>query len=199
MRLRWCILPMGLGLIGLLVAWGTGAFAGKPILPLSNRDGTERVFPVSRDKAIAAITNAFAHFRYRQMMLTEAVGSDYLAAGWHPTDGFLLCPGSAPIATVRTKGVMGKRLLPYEAYFHITLTSVETNQTKISARTVLARVFDGITLTRSGTGPRPVGVPPIRSEEENVLGAIAAEFDLSKDRVIQGPQSESTSRSSSQP
>src|SRR2546421_7784105 len=83
-----------LGLSGLIVAvfiaWCMGLLAGWPALPLSDKRGTERVFAVPEGRALAAITNAFREVCYCQMILSVAVGQDWLAKGWHPTNGFLL-------------------------------------------------------------------------------------------------------------
>jgi hypothetical protein len=163
-----------------VLIWSTGLLAGWPTLPLASRDGTERVFPLPESQAVAAITNAFERLKYNQMMLSGAVGEDWLGEGWHPTNGFLLLPTLEPVAWIPTKGFLGRRRLPYMAWFHITALPEGTNQTKVNVRTVRASVGDGISLDPHGGGRGSVKVAPVRSEEERVLTAISEQIAREK-------------------
>ncbi len=169
---RTVLVLCGVGIV-LAVGWCVGALAGSPALPLSDKGGSQRTYPVSEAHAVAAITNAFRLFSYNEMMLTEAIGNDSLAEGWHPTNGFLLLPTLEPTARIATRGLLGHRQLPYLAWFHITTTAVGQSQTTVSVRTVLAKVVDGIALGRAGTTGGTVKVAPVRREEERVLAAIS--------------------------
>jgi hypothetical protein len=172
MKARWVFLALALAMTGFIV-WASGALAGKPCLPLSDAKGTECVFTASASEVGSAITNAFRLFKYHDLMLTDAIGSDYMAPTWHPTNGFLLLPTTSTLCTVPTAGVLGRRQLPYLATFHITVKPIATNQMMVAVRTVTAKVMDGITLGHAGTTGNTVAVPPVRQEEENVLAAIA--------------------------
>jgi hypothetical protein len=165
----------GLG-IALAIVWCAGGLAGVPALPLSDKAGTQRTFPISKAQATAAISNAFELARYNEMMLTEAVGGDWLAEAWHPTNGFLLQPTLEPTARIPTRGLLGRRQLPYLAWFHITTTPTGESQTTVSVRTVLAKVVDGIALGHGGTTGGTVKVAPVRREEERVLAAISEQI-----------------------
>ena len=159
--------------VALAAAWSAGLLAGWPALPLAGKSGSERVFAVGEGQAVAAITNAFHGLQYHQMMLTEAVGEDFLAEGWHPTNGFLLLPTLEPTAGIPTKGLLGRRQLPYLAWFHITTAPIGQSQTTVSVRTVLAEVVDGVGLGHAGTTGGTVKVSPVRREEERVLAVIS--------------------------
>jgi len=168
MKARWIVLVLALTIAGFL-AWATGALAGKPCLPLSDAKGTERIFTASQSEVASAITNAFRLFKYHDLMLTDPIGSDWMAPDWHPTNGFLLMPTVGIIGKIPTVGIFGKRELPYLATFHIRVDALTANQTRVVVRTVIAKVVDGLALGHS--------VPPVRQEEENVLSAIAEELD----------------------
>ena len=178
MRFRW--INLGIILIvggGFGLAWVTGRLAGNPTLPLSDVNGSKRMIGVGEARALSVISNTFRLFRYRDMMLSDASGSDYLAPNWHPTNGFVLLPTVSVVGTVPIKGILGNRRLGYVATFHITTTPLATNETKITVRTVTAKVLDGIALGHGGTAANTASVPPIRQEEENVLNAIEVELD----------------------
>ena len=175
MKARWIFFALALLVIG-FIGWAAGALAGKPCVPLSDAKGTERIFAASESEVSSAITNAFRLFRYHDLMLTDPIGSDWMAANWHPTNGFLLLPTTSTIGTVPTVGFLGRRHLPYLATFHITFRSLSTNETTVGVRTVVAKVVDGITLGHAGTTGNTVVVPPVRQEEEKVLAAIADEL-----------------------
>jgi hypothetical protein len=163
-----------------VVVWGAGLLAGWPALPLSDKAGTERIFPVGESQTLTAITNAFEVFHYRQMMLTDAVGSDWMADDWHPTNGILLLPTLEPIASIPTRGLLGHRRLPYSATFHVTTSPAGTNQTKVNVRTVKACVRDGISLDPHGMGRGSIKVKSVRRVEEGILEAIANELSERK-------------------
>ncbi|HWX18444.1 MAG TPA: hypothetical protein VN578_00930 [Candidatus Binatia bacterium] len=162
--------------IGLAAAWATGILAGWPALPAANKTGAEDVFPEEEGKVLLAITNALGGLKYSQMMLEGALGNDWLVTGWHPTSGFLLLPAGQPVAWIPTWGPIGKRRLPYLAWFHITTAATGTNQTKVTVHTVLAQVVDGITLGPCGLGSGAARVTPVRREEEKVLRAISEQI-----------------------
>ena len=122
-----------------------------------------------------AITNAFDEFRYRGMNFDEALGRDYLLAGWHPTNGFILMPFSADGSITNVSiGRNNKRWVPYVAYFHIVPESTATNETRVTVRTILSQVIDGTELfnVHGGIANHYRRVPPVRQEEENVLSVI---------------------------
>jgi hypothetical protein len=152
--------------------------------------GTSRTFATSSVLVARGISNAFRDFDYHQMMLSDAAGSDFLAPGWHPTNGFLLHPTLDPIAMVPMKGVLGTRQLPYEAYFHITVNPVASNETRVTVQTVAARVFSGFELKHSGMGFRSFNVQPVRREEESVLAAISKDIDSEQGK--RRPENEQT-------
>jgi hypothetical protein len=178
MKLRWGALGICVAAgIGLFFTWASGGLAGRPVLPVSDPGGSGRVFATSETQALRAISNAFRLFRYHDMMLTEAVGSDSIAENWHPTNGFVLLPTLSVLATVPTRGVLGTRQLEYLATFHITTAPVGTNRTMINVRSVSGKVLDGIAFGNGGTVANAVKVRPIRREEENVLAAIELELN----------------------
>jgi hypothetical protein len=160
----------------LAIAWSVGALAGWPSLPLSDKVGSKLTFHADEARIDAAITNAFDGLRYNQMMLSDAVGGDWLAEGWHPTNGFLLQPTLEPIACIPTRGVLGRRQLPYLAWFHITTSPIGQSQTLVTVRTVLAKVVDGVALGHAGTTRGTVKVDPVSREEERVLSAISKQI-----------------------
>jgi len=171
------------GLVLLLsgfIAWAVGAFAGRPCSPASSIHGTERIFPAAQPDVAAAITNAFDLFRYHGLMLTDPIGSDWMARDYHPTNGFLLLPTTETLCTVQTLGFLGKRHLPYEASFHITLMADGTNRTRVVVRTVTARAVNGLGLGPCGPCTGSVRVRPIRREEENVIDAIGEKIVSSR-------------------
>ena len=77
--------------------------------------GTVRTFEASEGEVGLTIVNTFIIGHYRDMLLSQAVGSGELVRGWHPTNGFLLQPGTGS---------------PYQGYFHIVAAPVTTNQTQ---------------------------------------------------------------------
>jgi hypothetical protein len=176
MKARWIFLAMCLVISG-FIAWATGVFAGRPCLPLSDAKGTERIFAANDSEVRTAISNAFNQFKYHDLMLTDPIGSDWLAPGWHPTNGFLLLPTVGIVGMVPTIGILGKRELPYVATFHITVDALAANQTRVVVRTVIAKVVDGVALGHGGTPGNTKRVPPVRQEEENVLSAIAEQLN----------------------
>ncbi|SRR5258706_2281874 len=151
-------------------------------LPLADPNGTEKVVAVSEPQVLTAISNAFRLFRYHDMMLPDAVGSDYMAVNWSPTNGSVLLPTLSALGTVSTRGIIGTRRLEYLATFHITTAPVSTNATRVNVRTVAAKVLDGITLGHGGTVANTVNVRPIRLEEDNVLRVIELELNSEKTR-----------------
>jgi hypothetical protein len=106
-------------LVGLAVGCACAAIGGKPALLSSDKSGTTRVFGPSEVETIAAITNAFGDLRYRGMKLDDAVGRQYLAPRWHPTNGFALFPLMASAITNVPLGSVDGPRVPYVACFHI--------------------------------------------------------------------------------
>ena len=101
--------------------------------------------------------------------------SDFdLVPGWHSTNGFVLYTFHESFTKVPMRRSGGKSL-PYIAYFHIDLTPLATNQTKVTVRTILSEVIDGReTLNlHGGEANHYRKVPPVRQEEERVVTAIA--------------------------
>lgn len=128
--------------------------------------GTVRAFNASEIEVTSAITNAFKSGHYNDMLLGPAVGSGELARGWHPTNGFVLFPGT------------GTR---YYAYFHIVVFPTSTNLTKVVVRTIEADVVNGKEPgLHGGLALHFSKTQPIPKEEENVLSAIAQELDAAK-------------------
>ena len=158
---------------GCLIAWISGELVGKPATMLSDERGTERSFAVNESEMNRAVTNAFDLLRHNRMMLIPATDVRSLTPSRQPTNGYFLIPTGDPTARVRTTGVLGERQLPYEAFFYVGVSAVGTNKSKAVVTTVLARVFDGITLNHNGTGRRPVKFPPIKQEEEKILEEIS--------------------------
>ena len=169
--------------LGLSAVAGCSTLGDNPSLPLADKKGTARFFVSNEAETIAAITNAFANYRYRGMSLYDAIGQDYLALDWHPTNGFVLEPVvivSGSITNIAV-GTLIKRRLPYIAYFHIVAVPNDTNGTTVTVRTVLAEVIDGREPgIHGGWANHHRKVPPIRQEEENVLAAIAKELSSIK-------------------
>lgn len=171
------IVGIALILTGCGILWIAGGLAGRPVLPAASPNGVKKIFNASEVQVVRATTNAFRLFKYHEMMLTGARGSDYLARGWYFMNGFALIPTLSTLANVPTRGLLGRRHLPYVAAFHIVIIPQSTNVTMVRVRTVSSKLLDGITLTHSGTGRRSVDVPPIESEEQNVILAIVAELE----------------------
>ena len=103
------------------------------------------------------------------MLLGQAVGSDYLAKGWHPTNGFLLLPGI---------------FSSYHAFFHVVVVPLAANQTKVLVRTVCAQAVDGKEPgVHGGWAFHFKEITPDPVEEQNVLAAIANELNAEKSRA----------------
>ena len=128
--------------------------------------GTVRNFGASGAEVSLAIVNTFTNGHYRDMLLSAAVGSGDLVRGWHPTNGFLLQPGTGS---------------PYQGYFHIVAAPVATNQTQVTVQTILAEALAGKEPgVHGGWAFHFRKIPPVPQEEEDVLAAIAAELDSEK-------------------
>ncbi|HTJ00013.1 MAG TPA: hypothetical protein VL527_14115 [Dongiaceae bacterium] len=172
-----------IGGIALGLIWVAGGLAGKPTVPTSTPNGTVRVFPVNEAHALGAISNAFQLAHYHEMMLCDAIGSDYLEENWHPTNGLVLLPTFENLGSVPTAGLLGSRKLEYSAVFYITTHPLDTNTTRVQVQTISPRIYDGLTIGHSGIVPKAVRTTPVRREEENVLNAIEAQFAPSNERV----------------
>ena len=128
--------------------------------------GTVRTLEASEEHVNSAIASALGSGRYCDMLLGPAAGHDYLARGWHPTNGFLLQPGIYS---------------PYRAYFHIIVAHLAANQTQVTVRIILAEAVSskepGV---HSGWAFHFKTIPPIPEEEGKVLAAVAAELTTHK-------------------
>jgi len=168
--------------IGVVAGCTSALVGGRPQLPLSNKNGSSRIFAATSSQMVSAITNAFADLRYRQMFLIQAADFD-LVQGWHSTNGFVLEPVGVPASITNVPlDRLGKQRVPYVAYFHVEITVLDTDQTKVTVRTISSEVIDGkeIFSVHGGTANHYRTVPPVRQEEENVLMAILEE--LAKER-----------------
>ena len=109
---------------------------------------------------------------YRGMDLTPAAGS-YIGSNWHVTNGFVLFPLLGPIASVPLRG-RTQVSVPYTACFNITTSSVDSSHTRVSVRTVFAKVTDGKEIgVHGGWANHERDVPPVQVEEDNVLIAVS--------------------------
>jgi hypothetical protein len=177
MKPRWIATLIAVTMaLSLTVAWLSGLFIGEPLSETSDQTGSSRTFWAKETQTMGAITNAFRLFRYHEMMLSDAVGTDYLAPDWHPTNGLILLPTTSIIAKVPSKGFFGTRQLAYVASFHITATAVDSNRTRVTVRTVTSKVMDGLAVGHGGVTPNLFSVKPVTREEQNVLDAIQAEL-----------------------
>jgi hypothetical protein len=120
-----------------------------------------------------AITNAFSNYKYKWMTLWEARVWPDVIAGVHLSEGFVLTYGDldgiakVPLDTDRKKWV------PYLAEIHITASSINSNKTKVTVRSIHPRVVDGKKPGwHFGEAAHFRSVPPIRQEEEGVLEQI---------------------------
>lgn len=163
-------------IIGFVTGCSTGVIGGKPQLPLSDKGGTTRLFEATQDQAVSAITNAFAGFSYRGMVLREGAGSERVLPGGDTRNCFVLWAKHEPIAKVPLDCAETK-WVPYIADFLIVVTPLDSNQTQIAVRTISSEIIDG---KEAGIHTEWANhyrkVPPVRPEEENVLDAISNEM-----------------------
>ena len=164
-------------LLGFLLGCTKGVVGGNPTLPLSDTNGTSQVFEASDSEVTRAISNAFQEdLRYG---FSDAVGYSRPDKGWHPTNGFVLTADRATTSIPLNTGVS----VPYYPYFHIFLTQLNAMRTKVTVRTVSATVLDGQEVgVHGGWANHHREVPPVRSEETNVLSAIAAQLKSEKQK-----------------
>jgi hypothetical protein len=67
--------------------------------------------------------------------------------------------------------------VPYYPFFHIFQMQLSAMRTKVTVRTVWATVVDGQEIgVHGGWANHNRDVPPVRSEETNVLSKIAAQL-----------------------
>jgi hypothetical protein len=176
---RWLFL-IGLALSSdvLLIGCSKSIHGGDPALPLSNTNGTTRIFPVPENVILVAISNAFATSDdnpdgYRGMDLSPAAQFSYLVPNWHPTNGFVLFPLIGPITNVPLSG-QPPASVPYKACFNIATTSMNGSNTSVTVRTIYAKVIDGKEVgVHGGWANHERDVPPVKAEEENVLNAVS--------------------------
>jgi hypothetical protein len=164
-------------LTSLFVGCSRGIHGGDVALPLSNSNGTARVFAASESTVLTAISNAFTNADdnpngYRGMCLTSSSESSY-GTNWRASNAFVLFPLIAPITNVPLRG-SPPVFVPYSACFNITLKAVDNSNTSVLIRTIFAKVIDGEeTGVHGGWAHHSRDVSPVRMEEENVLNAIS--------------------------
>jgi len=152
-----------LGEIVVLAAFTGCSGVGDSVYPTV---GVNRIFAVNESEANLAITNSFRNGQYNDMLLGPAVGSGELVRGWHPTNGFVLFPGT------------GTR---YYAYFYIVTAPLATNQTRVTVRTIEADVVDGKEPgVHGGWALHFKTIRPDQHEEENVMAAIDKELNSTR-------------------
>lgn len=161
-------------LLGCVAGCATGAVGGKPQGPLSNHERTSRIFTTPAGQIDMAISNAFADFQYRGMVLERASENLDILPDSRSVDGFVLRTIHEPIAKVSLdRG--GTTWVPYIAYFNIATTPISDSQTKVTIYTFFSEVIDGQETFNfhGGTANHYRTVPPVRQEEESVLSAIS--------------------------
>jgi hypothetical protein len=146
-------------LIIFIIAIGCGVIIAQPTKLTSEPTiGTVRIFEASEVDVNSAITNAFGSNRYNDMLLGQAIGHDFLARSWHPTNGFLLQPGT---------------FSSYHGYLFIGATLIASNQTKVVVRTIVAEAINGKEPgIHGGWAFHFQKIPPNLQEETNVLTEI---------------------------
>src|SRR5437773_731954 len=77
MKDNWVLIVVGSVVVGFVSGCVTDLAGGKPRVPLSDKNGSERIFSANEIETAAAITNALGNFRYRDLMLYEAAKSDW--------------------------------------------------------------------------------------------------------------------------
>jgi hypothetical protein len=131
--------------------------------------GAQHVFDVSQSEAANAISNAFASYKGMALFSAETEG---FIPGWHKTNGWILFPLNGPMAVARWKNT--DTMVPYIGTFHIAIQSLASNRTAVSVRTIDARVIHGKEIgVHGGWANHEVDVPPVLSEETNVLMAVS--------------------------
>lgn len=158
------------------VAWVGGRFGGTPVLPLANPNGTSCTFAADPAEVVSAVSNAFNFFKYHDMMLTDPAGGNWRSSNRQDTNVFLLVPTTSVLGTVKTKSLLGRRVLPYVATFRITLASKGTNGTVVNVKTITSRVLDGLAFGHGGIVANTVDVAPVKIEEENIVRAIEGQL-----------------------
>ena len=147
-------------------------------LPVSDQNGTERIFATNQIETSLGIVRAFKDHRYCGMILKEAANFLSAPADWRETNGLVLFSFHEPISLVPLKSG-GSKKVPYIASFHIVVAPIGTNKTKVTVRTISSEIIGGKEINiHGGWANRYQEVSPIRSEEENVLKAISEELRL---------------------
>ena len=181
MNRRWLATVGSVAGVGFTVAAGCGIIGCNPSLPLSDKNGIEQTFAASESEVTLAIANAFGDSKYRKMILEPAVERAHWIRGWQPTNGFVLFSFHEPIADVPIVSIVGKKLAPYISYFHVVVTPLNSNETKVTVLTILSEVIDGKEIgVHSGWANHYRKVFPVRREEENVFVAISKQLPLPK-------------------
>ena len=128
--------------------------------------GSTRIFDASAAEVNSAVVNAFTNGHYCDMLLSQAVGSGELIRGWHPTNGFVLEPGTGSL---------------YRGCFHVVVTPAATNETQVVVRTLWAEAVDGREPgVHGGWAFHFRKIPPDPQQERNVLWAVAEQLDKRK-------------------
>jgi len=159
--MRWT-----LPILGVLTLVGVShALAGT-----DGRSGTSKVYAVTVDQIIPAITNAFESDRYHDMLFVPSHEQwDQAAHRWSrrpATNEWGLNTGHLPVAVI----ARGQKTVPYYAHFEITASPLGTNSCKVSVVTISATIPDGKEIgIHGGWAVHMKHIPPVFEEETNVL------------------------------
>ena len=185
MNWRWLITISSVVGMLFVIAAGCGIINCDPSLPLSDKNGTAKIFAANENEVTLAITNAFGSSKFRKMIL-EPAGERKVEwnQGWQLTNGFILFSFHDPVAYVPVLSVFGKRQLPYISYFHIAVTPQNSNKTHIVVRTVFSEVIYGKEIgVHGGWANHYRKVAPVRREEDHVIEAISEQLSLSQPHI----------------
>jgi hypothetical protein len=171
---------VGVGVIVFLALVGgcaSDVTGGRPQTQLSSISGTMRAFAASETRVVASITNALGDYNYRGMILSEATEVKDLLPNASLEHGFVLRTIHEPIAQIALDGNRGQ-LVPYIAYFHISVAPNTNDLTSVTVRTIFSEVIDGEETPNfhGGTANHYRKIPAVRGEEENVLTVIGVEL-----------------------
>jgi hypothetical protein len=154
---------------------------GDPAVPLSDANGTRRVFHATALQLGEAITNAFSGARYPGLMLFTANQFNLFSPKTKITNGLILTSRSSLNLGVHgaftTVLLSSGKEVPYKADLQILWGSADRGQTTVTVRTLSAEVIDGQQADSAGHWSEHYrNVPPVRCAEENVLTAIAKQL-----------------------
>ena len=147
-------------------------FLGATLSRIQTAMAAQQEFDVGSVQAATAISNAFPLFPSYKGMALFSAQTDNFIPGWRKTNGWILFPVNGPTSEVPWK--KSKTLVPYIPTFHISVEPTGTNRTAITVRTIDARVIHGKEIgLHGGLANREINVPPVLSEETNVLVPIS--------------------------